>query len=52
MKSFNIFAENHEGIRLFNLGIAHRDEEWVREEVLRLNCLDHVCDVVYGYEEV
>ena len=54
MERFNIYANNEKGNRLFNLGIiTDETEEWVKEEVSRLNTLilkDE--NVTYGYEEI
>ncbi len=52
MERFNIYANNEKGNRLFNLGITtDKTEEWVKEEVERLNNLDNDY-VTYGYEEI
>ena len=54
MERFNIYANDIKGSRLFNLGIiTDKTEEWVKEEVSRLNTLilkDE--NVTYGYEEI
>ena len=54
MERFNIYANDIKGNRLLNLGITtDKTEEWVKEEVSRLNTLilkDE--NVTYGYEEI
>ena len=52
MERYNIYANNTLSNRAFNLGITvGKSEEWVKEEVERLNSLANP-DVVYFYEEV
>lgn len=52
MDRYNIFANSKDGYRAFNLGITiDKTEEWVKEEVERLNNLDNE-HVTYGYEEI
>ena len=54
MERFNIYANNEKGNRLFNLGIiTDKTEEWVKEEVSRLNAVILKDETVtYGYEEI
>ena len=54
MERFNLYVTDNKGNRLFNVGIVtDKTEQWVKEEVERLNSLilkDK--DKEYRYEEI
>ena len=52
MGIYNIYANNMLSNRVLNLGITtDKTEEWIKEEVERLNSIKNP-DVVYFYEEI